>query len=226
MGKVIAIGGGPNGGEFDKNLEKQIREYLPRERPNVLFIPYATDDFEENYHDFKEIYYLLGCEVNVLEPGQEVLITKADLIYFGRGYTLPLIEKLKITNAISYIRKAYDHGAILAGFSAGAHALFSLAGSSEKDIGYTLVEGLGFIEGCIISHYNYQDRRDAYHRLLISEMITGIGLEDHTMLVVENQKGIFYSSKEVAKGYVIQSGTEGNPPLHFKSKKEIVFPLD
>jgi dipeptidase E len=63
---------------------------------------------------------------------------------------------------------------------------------------------LGFIDGCIISHYNYLDRAEAFHNMLTERRINGIGLEDHTMMVVENNIATFYSSNTVSNGYFIK----------------------
>jgi dipeptidase E len=205
MGKMIAIGGGYNGGDFDKQLEEKIRSFIPKENPIVIFVPYASTDYIENYNEFKQIYNFLGCEVNMLQPGKENVLLQADLIYFGRGSTIQLLKELHETNSISFLHQAIDNGTILAGFSAGAHALFTVAGSNEGELGYTLVEGLGFIDGCIISHYNYLDRAEAFHNMLTERRINGIGLEDHTMMVVENDIATLYSSKLEPNGYLIQS---------------------
>jgi dipeptidase E len=205
MGKIIAIGGGFNGGDFDWKLEEKIRKFIIKDKPKVIFIPYASTDDEENYQQFSNFYELQGCEVKLLQPGTENLLLEADLIYFGRGSTIQLIEKLKETKAIPFLYQAYENESILAGFSAGAHALFTFAGSYEMEMGYTIVEGLGFIKGCIISHYNYQDRAEAYHNLLNERGFRGIGLDDHTMMVVEKNTGTLYSSNMESNGYLIQN---------------------
>lgn len=220
MSKLIAIGGGYNGGDFDKELEEMIRGFITKNHPKVIFIPYASLDFNDNYFEFREIYANLGCEVELLEPGKEAILLDADLIYMGRGWTIPLIETLKETNAIPSIIQAIDNGAIVAGFSAGAHALFSHAGSNEEGIGYTLVEGLGFVKGCMISHYNYQDRAEAYHQLLVTNgFAVGIGLEDHTMMVIERNRARVYSSKADSKAYIIESSS-GNLNIRPIDNKE------
>lgn len=224
MEKLIAIGGGYNGGDFDKQLEEKIRTFIPKEKPKVIFIPYASTDFEDNYYQFMNIYESLRCEVELLQPGKENLLLEADLIYFGRGWTIQLLEKLNETKAITFLLQAIDNGTILAGFSAGAHALFTLAGSNEKEIGYTLVKGMGFIKGCIISHYNYKERADAYHDLLIKRKLNGIGLDDHTMLVIENNIGTLYSSKADTNGYLIQT-EDSQTSIRAITGEKIVFPL-
>jgi dipeptidase E len=224
MEKLIAIGGGYNGGDFDKQLEEKIRTFIPKEKPKVIFIPYASTDFEDNYYQFMNIYESLRCEVELLQPGKENLLLEADLIYFGRGWTIQLLEKLNETKAITFLLQAIDNGTILAGFSAGAHALFTLAGSNEKEIGYTLVKGMGFIKGCIISHYNYKERAEAYHDLLIKRKLNGIGLDDHTMLVIENNIGTLYSSKADTNGYLIQT-EDSQTSIRAITGEKIVFPL-
>jgi dipeptidase E len=222
--KFFAIGGGHNGGEFDKELEEKIRSNIDSDFPKVVFVPYASEDFLENYHEFIQIYQTLGCQVALLEPGKENLLIQADLIYFGRGSTILLVEKLNETRAISFIQQAILNGTILAGFSAGAHALFTIAGSYEKDIGYTLVEGLGFIKGCIMTHYNYEERAEAYHSMLEERRIKGIGLEDHTMLIVEDGIATLYTTKEQSNAYFIQ-GVQSIPHRWPIKGEQIIVPF-
>jgi len=225
LGKVIAIGGGYNGGDFDVQIEGKIRSLIPKERPMVLFVPYASTDFEENYNQFKEIYVSQGCMVELLQPGEEKRLLQADLIYLGRGGTIPLLKQLHETHAIPFLIQALEKGAIIAGFSAGAHALFTLAGSNEEKVGYVLVEGLGLIDSCMISHYNYKDRAEAFHQLLSKGKVKkGIGLEDHAMLVVENNNAKLYSTKANATGYVIETG-DSDPIVSPMSRDEFVLPL-
>ncbi|WP_423410572.1 Type 1 glutamine amidotransferase-like domain-containing protein [Heyndrickxia sp. MSNUG] len=224
MGKIIAIGGGTNGGDFDPYLEEKIRKFINKDQPKVIFIPYASTDDEENYQQFFKIYELLGCEVELLQPGLENLLLEADLIYFGRGSTIQLIDKLKESKVIPFLNQAFENGTILAGFSAGAHALFTFAGSYEMEMGYTIVEGLGFVNGCIMSHYNYQDRAEAFHNLLIERGFSGIGLDDHTMMIVEKNVGSLYSSKLESNGYFIQN-QDSNLSIYTIKSEKIVIPF-
>ncbi|MBY0121555.1 Type 1 glutamine amidotransferase-like domain-containing protein [Bacillus sp. S/N-304-OC-R1] len=224
MGKIIAIGGGYQGGNFDCQLEKIIRNLIKKEKPKVIFIPYGSNDFEENYNEFKHIYETLGCHVNLLQPGDEHLLHQADLIYLGRGETIPLVETLRETNIIPLLFQASENGAIIAGFSAGAHALFTLAGSNEKDIGYTIVEGIGMVEGCMMSHYNYTERAEAFHKLLSKRRLAGIGLEDHTMVVVEDNVASFYSSKAGSSVYLIKT-VNFQEPIRIMPDEKIQLPL-
>lgn len=224
MGKVIAIGGGYNGGEFDSRLEEKIRSFIDKEEPNVVFIPYASADFEENYNDFKKIYNLLGCQVSLLQPGNESQLLQADLIYLGRGWTIPLIEKLIETKALPILFEASYNGTIVAGFSAGAHALSTFAGSNEEEVGYTLVEGISMIKGTLMSHYNYLERAEIYHKLLKESNLKGIGLDDHSMLVVEDNIATLYSSKADSHGYIIES-VDSQHPTRILSGENIKLPL-
>jgi peptidase E len=201
VGKLIAIGGGPNGGDFDFVLENKIRGFLSRETPFILFIPYASQSFESNYVEFKEIYEKLGCKVDLLLPGYENKILEADMIYFGRGSTLELMSKLQETNAIENLIRSYEKGTTITGFSAGANILFSKSGSQEGDLGFILVEGLGLIKGCLCTHFNYDARAQSFMNLLSNINIPVIGLEDQSMIVVENDEAKIYTSNQLANGY-------------------------
>lgn len=224
MGKLIAIGGGPNGGDFDRSLEEKIRNLLHKEQPKVVFIPYASSDFVDNFTEFKRIYEQLGCEVILLKPGKEKILLLADLIYIGRGGTIPLLKKLEDTNAILYVKNAFLNGVTIAGFSAGAHALFTNACSNEENIGFTMVKGLGFINTCIVTHYNYKNRADAFHDMVIKSNISGIGLEDHTMMVMENNIAKIVSSRPEANGYLIEIVDSKLSKTRITGK-ELILPL-
>jgi len=77
----------------------------------------------------------------------------ADLFYLGRGWTIPLLNKIDETNATPYLLQAFEKGAMIAGFSTGAHALFTLAGSNEEKIGYVLVEGLNLRRSYLVESW-------------------------------------------------------------------------
>ena len=80
------------------------------------------------------------------------------------------------------------------------------------------------INGSIMSHYNYQERAEAYHRLLKKRNLKGIGIEDHTMLVIEDNIATFFSSKTDAHGYLIDS-QDSQPPVCYKTGEKIKLPL-
>lgn len=224
MGKIIAIGGGYNGGDFDKDLEGEIRNFVKKSNPTVVFIPYASNDFEENYQEFQRIYHKMGCQVSLLQPGKESLLLQADIIYLGRGTTIPLLSKLAETGAIPILLEASANGVVIAGFSAGAHALSASAGSYEENLGYTLVDGIGMIKGSIMTHYNYAERAEAYDKLLKVRNLEGIGLEDHTMLVVEDNLATIFSSKVNYNGYLINT-IVSHSPVQLKTGEKINLPL-
>lgn len=93
-----------------------------------------------------EHFQKLGAEVNALrivdresaeDPQWEPFLEKADLIYFSGGDPGYLYQTMKGSRAWSAMQKAWSHGAVYAGCSAGAMILadripsFRLSGTQE-----------------------------------------------------------------------------------------------
>lgn len=70
--KIVAIGGGENGREGysyeTKEIDEEIVKLTNLEKPNFLFIGFASGRFEESYFNvMNKIYSNLGCNTDILK---------------------------------------------------------------------------------------------------------------------------------------------------------------
>ena len=181
MKKIMLVGGGNIGrGETQyetKEIDEEIVKMTEKENPNFLFIGLASS-FSDSYYDIvKVIYKNLGCNTvylkkkNILNNPDIVRnkIESSDIIYFGGGDTIKLLENLKEYNMIPLIEKAIERGCVLAGVSAGAIMMckegysdsYKIRGESDS---FDFVPGLGFINISFCPHY--EENSDRKHDLI------------------------------------------------------------
>lgn len=143
MKKIVLIGGGNVGRgktEYEtKEIDEEIVKLTNKQHPNFLFIGLASN-FSDSYYDtLKKNYQNLGCNCAYLKKKNilnnkdivENKIAIADIIYFGGGDTLKLINSLEEYSLISLLKNKQDQGTILVGQSAGA-IMLSKEGLSDS----------------------------------------------------------------------------------------------
>lgn len=202
MKRLMAIGGGINGGDYVPEIERIVISGLPQ-NPKIIYVDSGDSSA---YEEFSNLYMSeFGFEVDLFSKETGIELLKADLIYLGRGSTIQLMKTIKENDAADLIRKAYESGyCAVAGFSAGANSLFTASMSSENGEMTKIEDGLGLIAGFVCTHYNYDDRKDAF----LNEIGTldGYGLDDYTMLIVDDEG---YRAISVREGYKISQYKKG-----------------
>ena len=221
MKKFVLVGGG-NIGRGDtsyetKEIDEEIVKMTGKENPNFLFIGLASS-FSDSYYDIvKVIYKNLGCtpvylkKKNILNNPDIVKnkIENADIIYFGGGDTIKLVENLKEYNMVDLIKNAYEKGTVLVGVSAGAIMMckegysdsYKLRGESDS---YDFVPGLGFLDISFCPHY--EDDSDRKHDLiedLQDEERDVFALPNNTALKIIDNKYEVIKSDNSKKVYII-----------------------
>lgn len=170
MKKLMLIGGGDigrgNTSYETEIIDKEIVKMTGKENPNVLFVGLASS-FSDSYFDIiKNIYKNLGCtpvylkKKNIINNPDIVKnkIKEADIIYFGGGDTIKLMENIKEYNLLPLFKEACDNGTVMAGMSAGAIMLckegysdsYKLRGESDS---FDFVDGCGFVDISFCPHY-------------------------------------------------------------------------
>ena len=223
MGKFVLIGGG-NIGRGDtqyetKEIDEEIVKMTGKENPNFLFIGLASS-FSDSYYDIvKVIYKNLGCtpvylkKKNILNNPDIVKnkIENADIIYFGGGDTIKLVDNLKEYNMVELIKEAINKDKVLAGVSAGAIMMckegysdsYKLRGESDS---YDFVPGLGFLDISFCPHYeDDSDRKRDLIEDLKNEKREVYALPNNTALkIIDNNYEVIKSdkSKEVFRVYL------------------------
>lgn len=167
--KIVAIGGGEIAKHETLTIDKRIIKLTGKKRPKVLFIPTASSD-DESYCQKVFKYYgeELGCKVSILYLCSGIVSKKeiknsilgADIIYVGGGNTLKMMKIWRRLGVDKLLKKAWAHGIVLCGISAGAMCWFesghsdSMSFYDPKKWDYIKVRGLGFLKGTMCPHYN------------------------------------------------------------------------
>ena len=81
------------------------------------------------------------------DAANATLLRDAGLIYFGGGETPQLLASMTGSPAVDAIAESYEHGAVIAGMSAGAIALSAWGVS----MGAGILEGWGWLPRVLVS---------------------------------------------------------------------------
>lgn len=156
---IVAIGGGNLQLQETLNIDQKIIKLSGKLHPRVLFFPTASEDDQGYAKRFKKYYRSLGCEVDAIR----LLHTKKnyedferewftyDIWYLGGGNSAFLMDVLRNQHIDRLIKKAYELGIVIAGYSAGANVLFSY-GYADLDGTYNFVKGLNLVDGVFTPH--------------------------------------------------------------------------
>lgn len=221
MKKIMLVGGG-NIGRGDtlyetKEIDEEVVKMTGKENPNFLFIGLASS-FSDSYYDIvKVIYKNLGCtpvylkKKNILNNRDivENKIKNADIIYFGGGDTIKLVDNLKEYNMVDLIKDAYESGTVLVGVSAGAIMLckegysdsYKLRGESTS---YDFVPGLSFLNISLCPHYeDDSERKKDLIEDLKNEEREVYALPNNTALKIIDDNYDVIKSDETKEAYIV-----------------------
>lgn len=217
MGIIVAIGGGELKDLETLDIDKVIVGLCGKKNPQALFIPTASDDAENYYDVFCNVYAnKLGCSTDVLylikeKPTDKEIREKifgADIIYVGGGNTLKMMEIWRENNLDKYLREAWEKDIVLAGLSAGSICWFKYGHSDSEyfanidNWSYIKVDGLGFIDAFHCPHFDENTREEDFMKMLESyDNINGIALDNNSALIVVDDKYRVITSSERANAY-------------------------
>lgn len=213
MNKIaVAIGGGEilnwnfktkdaNGTIYDlEEIDKSIRNLSTKINPNLLFIGTASKENSYYFNAIKDIYESLGCIVDELKIidnyNKEDAFNKildADIIYIGGGNTKFMLSEWEKVDLKDVILEAYNKGIIIAGYSAGAYAIFS--------VNYEEIEGFGIIEGVVCAHYNEKsdEKKNQFLDTIKSRNKIGYAIDNSAAVLSVNGKLKLLKSVDGAK---------------------------
>lgn len=133
MGKIIGLGGG----RFDNGEMQNAAEYIfslaGKANPVFTFLPTAAFDNCDENDATVTVFKKLGCDCKILKltdksltRGEiEAIILGSDIIYADGGNLEFLMKTFRETGADKALKKAYDKGIILSGFSSGMMCWFA-----------------------------------------------------------------------------------------------------
>ena len=185
----------------------------------VLHVP--TAGMENPYATVEWLERLRGrAELSVVNfhpwPPENLLAftLEHDAVLVGGGSTANMLAVWRVHGFDDVLRKAWQSGVVLAGWSAGMICWFE-AGVTDS-FGPQLAgmrDGLGFLPGSACPHYDGEERRRlVYERLVREGFPAGIALDDDA--------GVHYAGTELREivsslpgsgGYLVDA--EGERPL-------------
>ena len=191
MGTIVALGGGRfDNGEMD-SVAAEILRYSGKKHPKVLFLPTAgyddmngdepiRDTFLRHGADFEP---LLLTDSSLTHEQIEKTILSCDVVYAGGGNLQFLMNVWTRTGADDALRKAYEKGIVLSGFSSGAMCWFA---GGYDDCGpehtFVFLNCLGLLPHIYCPHYTSEVWQRFGSRIAETDAC-GIGVEDGAALV-------------------------------------------
>ena len=227
MSKFMLIGGGNigrNDTEYEtKTIDKEIVKMTNKDKPNFLFIGFASSFADSYYKIIKKIYQNLGCNTSYIKKknllnNPDIVKNKildADIIYFGGGDTLKLLEKIEDYNLKETIDKAISNNTVIAGMSVGAIMLCKEGYSDSKILRdesdkHEFIKGLNYIDIIISPHYEKDSLKE-------KELINDI--KDKEVVLIPNRCAI----KVIDDKYEVISEDKNIKAYILSSKEKKIF---
>ncbi len=213
--QIIAMGGGGFSMEPDNlALDEYILEQTNKPHPSVCFLPTASGDSPEYVVKFYASFTKLDCQPTHLSlfrlPTADLseLLLAQDVIYVGGGNTRSMLALWRGWGLNRILRKALENGVVLAGISAGAICWFEQGVTDSVPGELSVLPGLGFLPGSCCPHYHSEeDRRPAYHRMIVASAIKpGFALDDGAAVhFIDGELSRVVRSRPEANGYRVDS---------------------
>lgn len=151
---------------IDKNLEDCKILFIPNEKatPDKIKSDKYYDRLEKDGFTRKENIYIFDENNSKQYTNLDI-----DLIYIGGGNTFETIKKLRKCDFLNVIANYIKNGVTYIGGSCGAHIVTKNIKHVEmfdsNNICLTNYDGLGFLDGIIIPHYD-ESRQEIANKLI------------------------------------------------------------
>lgn len=222
--QIITLGGGGFSMEPENlALDRYILAQVSASRPKVCFVPTASGDAEGYVERFYTSFRTLDCEPSHLALFRRTVvdleshILGQDILYVGGGNTLNMLAVWRAHGLDHILRKAWEHGVVLAGISAGSICWYETGLTDSKPGALTPLACLGFLPGSNCVHFDSEaERRPTYHRLVASgDMACGYAADDGVALHFHGTTlANVLSSRPDARAYYVtrvDAGAEETP---------------
>lgn len=205
MGTIIGIGGGRYSDNEVQPIFEKIVSLCPKKEPRVLFVPTAGhDDINGDEHIFR-LFIGLGCSISALLLTDSSLtfadieekIMSSDIIYVGGGNLEFLMNTWKKTGADKLMRRAFESGIILSGYSSGMMCWFNEGYDDCGEGGsFVFIDCLGMLPYSSCPHFE-GGNWGSYEKKLHGRKYSGIA--------AENGAAIFFTDS----GCSVMHGNDG-----------------
>ncbi len=204
MNTYVLIGGKDPENSAVFQLEAKILKELQLKKPNILWIPFASDKKESRWQQFQAIKRNYPCQLDCLfsleKEEIEEKVAWADVLYFCGGCAEKLVE-LVSNSALKAVLQIIQNKVCI-GISAGA-MLFCRAGMGDHhmfvDAGhcynYQMVSGLGLLDLTFCPHYNH-DGLWCYNDAVLEYPYDGYASEDETAIIIQDDVKIVKTRKD------------------------------
>lgn len=203
---IFALIGGKSNQQNGKNkIERHLLSLTGKSVPTILFCPYAAlNDIEGSIIKFRELMRFQECHILNLTMDNytefEKLLSDCDILYIAGGNCENLIRFFKEKGLEPVLKRHGKDAKIFAGSSAGA-MLYTLASMGDgyafsdnfHRYNFKMVDCLDLLRITVCPHYQQEDLI-LYNDILKSYSCDAFGIEEDTMLVIEENK--FYVIKE------------------------------
>lgn len=193
MGYFLLQGGAEFGGQMKASDLRAIELAGGKQAPVCIIETAAAPDNNHvragrnGRHWFQSLGAQLVSVAGVIDrttandPKNAARLSQSKLIYMLGGFPVYLAETLRETMCWTAMMAALDHGAVLAGSSAGAMVLCEhLFDPQKKEV----VQGLGLLPGCcILPHHNTFGRQWAPQLQKDLPQATLIGIDEQTGMI-------------------------------------------
>ncbi|MES2206698.1 MAG: cyanophycinase [Pseudomonadota bacterium] len=205
-GKLIVIGGGEDK-KFDKEILSHFVKLSGGSKANIVVITAASSVQDEVWETYQEVFKELDVEKclkialytreDANNPEIAQLVLEANGIFMTGGDQKKLMALIGGTAVDIALHKAFtEHGACIAGTSAGAsamsgHMLAQSSGEKMPTKGTVhLGAGLGFLHRVVIDQHFSERQRLGRLLAVIAQnpYLLGVGIDEDTALVVTKGK--------------------------------------
>ena len=219
--QVVALGGGGFSMEPDNPLlDEFVLSRAPRERPRVCFLATASGDSPAYVEQFHRAFSSRDCVPSDLSLFKrtvidlEAFVLAQDVIYVGGGNTANLLAVWRAHGLDLVLRRAWEHGIVLCGISAGMNCWFEQSVTDSFDLNALapLHDGLGLLPGSCCPHYDGEaQRRPVFERLVADGALAdGWAADDGAALVFEDRTlREVVVSRPGAHGYRVRRSAAG-----------------
>jgi len=210
---VVAFGGF----DGDAALRDFVLDLTGESRPKVRFLGTAVGDNPAATEKFYEQFPAARCEPSHVRlfgvpdrPAER--LREADVIIVSGGNTANALAVWRVHAVDAGLREAWERGAVLAGWSAGAICWFESGVTDSFSAELDPIDNcLGFLSGSMCPHYDAEERRRPVYRRLVDEgeLPAGLAADDNVGLhFVGTELLEAVTNRSTAAAYRVQRGTE------------------
>ena len=193
-GRILAIGGLPfEDPEPRDRLLSYLHALAGKDRPRILHVATAVGDDGPSIEAMRALLpsdrWRFGHLplFGVPEEGWRERVLEQDVIWVNGGNTANMLAVWRAQGFDAVVRQAWQRGALLAGWSAGAICWFEacVTDSFRAELD-GMRDGLGLLAGSCCPHYDGEERRrTVMHELVAEGFPAGYAIDDGAALLFE-----------------------------------------